>query len=274
MDTREVLARLKAAGIYRGAVTAPANTKAADDALMAFFISQRVPGPTWSRWGSARRVIAAAQLICRIDGINVGEIDGLAGPQTRYAFDVYASRKVTGAIPSPEETWRDAPALAAPKPPAVATTWPKQSGVTAFYGSVGTNQTRLTFPYPMRLAWAKSTIVNGTSCHKKVEPAMRRIFERTLAHYGHDQIKRLGLDLFGGCLNVRKMRGGSSWSMHSWGIAIDLDPERNQLKWGKDRASFAKPIYDAFWSFVEAEGAVSLGRARNYDFMHFQFARL
>ena len=32
--------------------------------------------------------------------------------------------------------------------------------------------------------------------------------------------------------------------------------------------------YAAFWQFVEAEGAVSLGRARDYDWMHFQFATL
>ena len=85
---------------------------------------------------------------------------------------------------------------------------------------------------------------------------------------------RLGLDLFGGCFNYRPMRGGTALSMHSWGIAYDGDPERNQLRWGRDRAEFAKPAFDPFWAIVEAHGAVSLGRARNYDWMHFQFANL
>jgi len=85
-----------------------------------------------------------------------------------------------------------------------------------------------------------------------------------------EKIKELRLDLFGGCLNVRKMRGGSSWSMHSWGIAVDLDPDKNQLTWGKDRASFAKSEYDPFWKIVADEGWTSLGKAENRDWMHFE----
>ena len=70
------------------------------------------------------------------------------------------------------------------------------------------------------------------------------------------------------------MRGAKTWSMHAYGIAVDLDPERNQLKWGRDKAVFARPEYVPFWNIVESEGATSLGRARNYDWMHFQFANL
>jgi len=275
VDSSEVLARLKLRGLYDGVASAPASSKDADDAMMAFFREQHVPGGDWGKWNTARRVIAAGQLLCRIDGIEAGDIDGYMGPQTKYAFEVYDARKATGTNPVPDvETWRDKPQPEPPAPVPAAASWPKQSGVTAFYGAVGTNQTKLAFAYPMRIAWNKRQIVNSTSCHKKVEPAMKRIFARAFDHYGHEKLKALGLDLFGGCLNVRKMRGGSAWSMHSWGIALDLDPERNQLKWGKDRAEFAKPAYVPFWEIVESEGAVSLGRVRDFDWMHFQFARL
>ena len=70
------------------------------------------------------------------------------------------------------------------------------------------------------------------------------------------------------------MRGGTQYSMHSWGIAIDFDPERNQLNWGRDRARLAAADCVPFWDIWEAEGWVSLGRARNFDWMHVQAARL
>jgi hypothetical protein len=125
----------------------------------------------------------------------------------------------------------------------------------------------------MKLAWDTGTIVKKISCNQKCTKAIYSIFEKTLNVYGKD-ISKLRLDLFGGCVNVRKMRGGSSWSIHSWGAAVDMDPDNNQLKWGKDRASFAKAVYDDYWKIVEAEDATSLGRSRNFDWMHFQFADL
>lgn len=158
-----------------------------------------------------------------------------------------------------------------------ATAWPRQAEVRAFFGEPGgTDATAgmVDLAYPMRVAWDTKQTIRRFRCHRKVEGAFEQIFASTLAHYGLPEIQRLGLDLFGGCYNFRQMRGGSSWSMHSWGIAVDLDPTRNQLKWGRDRAQFAKPEYEMFWRIVEAEGGVSLGRAKNYDWMHFQFARL
>lgn len=146
--------------------------------------------------------------------------------------------------------------------------------MTAFYGPVGENQTSIVLPYPMVLAWDPNVTIKRMTCHQKCADAFQQIFEDTLAAYGLKDIKRLKLDQFGGCLNVRKMRGGDAWSIHSWGAAIDIDPDRNQLRWGKDKASLAKPEYEKFWEIVEGQGATSLGRARNYDWMHFQLARL
>jgi hypothetical protein len=152
--------------------------------------------------------------------------------------------------------------------------WPRQKDCMSFYGRPGTNQVRLNLPYQMRIAWDLDQKITSFQCHQKVAVPMRRIFQRTLEHYGYEEIKRLRLDLWGGTLNVRKMRGGSSWSMHSWGIAVDIDPDRNALRSTSKSASLARPEYKKFWEFVYDEGAISLGIERNYDWMHWQFARL
>jgi len=144
-----------------------------------------------------------------------------------------------------------------------------------FYGPVGENQTTLVLPYTLKLAWDPTATVRRLTCHKKVAQSLHSIFEKTLKAYGEKELRKLRLDLFGGCLNVRKMRGSvNSWSTHSWGAAVDLDPNHNQLRWGKDKASFAKPAYNEFWKIVESEGWVSLGKQRNYDYMHFQACTL
>lgn len=152
--------------------------------------------------------------------------------------------------------------------------WPRQSDVTSFFGNVGTRQVKCNVPFKMVLAWDTDTTLTSYSCHELVKEPMERIWNRTLEHYGYDKIVDLRLHYFGGCLNVRKMRGGSQWSMHSWGIAVDIDPDRNTLTMNAKQATMSKPAYDKFWEFVYDEGAISLGKERDYDWMHWQFSKL
>ena len=125
-------------------------------------------------------------------------------------------------------------------------------------------------PYPMRLSWDKSKIITRLRCHKLVANQLSAIFKDILDFYGLEHIQRLGIDLYGGCFNFRKMRGGSDWSRHSWGVAIDLDPERNQLKQTSKNANFAKMEYQPMIDIFYKHGFVSLGREKNYDWMHFE----
>lgn len=154
------------------------------------------------------------------------------------------------------------------------TVWPRQADVPSFFGTVGENQTSIEIPFDMWLAWDKGTRIRKITVHKRVAESAERTFHKIEKIYSATERKTIGIDLFGGSLNVRKMRGGSSYSMHSWGIAIDFDPERNQLKWGRDKARLAKPDAVPFWVAWESEGWLSLGRARNMDWMHIQAARL
>lgn len=151
---------------------------------------------------------------------------------------------------------------------------PDQSELFEYYGEPGLHQVSLELPYSMVLSWDQWKVVKRFSCHEKIHDALKRVFARTLDQYGLNRIRELQLDQFGGCLNVRKKRGGKNWSLHAWGAAVDLDPNRNSLKWDHTKAAFARDEYKPFWEIVEAEGFTSLGRERDFDWMHFQAARV
>jgi hypothetical protein len=129
---------------------------------------------------------------------------------------------------------------------------------------------KIELPYPMKLAWDKTIVVNSIRCHYSVADKLKAIFKDILDTYGIEKIKKLGIDLYGGCFNFRKMRNGSEMSIHSWGIAVDLDPERNTLTETKKTARFARPEYKPMIDIFYKHGFESLGVEKNFDWMHFQ----
>lgn len=125
-------------------------------------------------------------------------------------------------------------------------------------------------PYPMRLAWDTDRTVTRMRCHKLLKDKFLAVFNDILDEYGIEIIKELGIDLFGGCFNFRKMRGGNDWSKHSFGIAIDLDPERNGLRTKWKDANFSKPEYKPMFEIFYKHGFQSLGMERDFDSMHLE----
>lgn len=222
-----------------------------------------------THWDINRKLIGYIQHLCALNEIDAGPVDGYWGTQTLYGFEQLKIKLSSGSAPLP---WRDDEGMGSTE---VQGRWPVQvqEELLKYYGPVGMNQTLVTSPYPLKIAWKTDKAITKFSCHEKVADSIVRVLTRVVDHYG-DDISNLGLDLFGGCLNVRKMRGGTKWSTHAWGIAIDWDPARNQLRWNCSRANFCSPIYDKWWDLWEEEGAVSLGRIRDYDHMHVQFARV
>ena len=170
----------------------------------------------------------------------------------------------------------------APERPAsasiAASAYPREADMVAFYGPrAGPDCTAglVTLPMPFVIAWDRSEKVTSFRCHKKLAAPITEIFRQAFNHYGEGAMRDLGLNIFGGCYNPRKKRGSETvWSIHSWGAAVDLDPDNNTMRMDHTEASFARPEYLPFWAIVEANGGVSLGRERNFDWQHFQFARL
>ena len=143
----------------------------------------------------------------------------------------------------------------------------------AKYGQPGdpTKLTTITLPYPMRIAWDLTKTVTKIQCHKLIAPNLLNVFNDLLKQYGLAKLQELGIDLFGGCVNVRLQRGSKTkWSRHSWGVAVDLDPVRNKLKETSKTARFAKPEYKPMIAIFYKHGFIGLGPEKNYDWMHFE----
>lgn len=225
-------------------------------------------------------------------GFAVGAINGDIGPVTTAAIGAFQKSRgleVTGTATAttvqhlrmPSSTVLPEKLVGVPDrdlpdnvPDIHRNIWPRQKDVPDFFGAVGTSQTTIDLPYAMTIAWDTSIKVRKMTLHSKVAASALRVLNQVAEIYTEAERKSLGLDLFGGSLNVRRMRGGSSYSMHSWGIAIDFDPARNGLNTKAPAARLSHPDAIPFWEAWEAEGWLSLGRARNFDWMHVQAARL
>jgi hypothetical protein len=127
--------------------------------------------------------------------------------------------------------------------------------------------TRLTFPYPM---YFNGELVKTTQCHVLVKDDLDAIFKEILDKFGLEQIKKLKLDQFGGLYFPRLKRRGSTPSIHSWGIAIDIYPAENDLNTPTGKALFSKPEYKEFIDIWYRHNFKSFGKEKGHDWMHFQ----
>lgn len=142
--------------------------------------------------------------------------------------------------------------------------WPSsdQASLTKFYGEAG-DESNLT---PLDVSGLglkyEGRAVRVTRCHKKVAESLKRIFT-AISKGPHKAV----LEKYAGCFNNRNMRGGTAKSTHSWGIAVDLEPDNNgnHISW-PTRATMPLEVMEEF----AKEGWLSAGAFWGRDAMHFQ----
>lgn len=116
-------------------------------------------------------------------------------------------------------------------------------------------------PFPIVLSWDRSRRVERITCHKLLQPALEEVVRAILKAGLQSKITS-----FGGCFSFRPQRSGTKLSTHSWGIAIDLNPESNAQGTTGDMDPGIVAIFTR-GGFVW--GGDWQGSAR--DPMHFQF---
>jgi hypothetical protein len=116
-------------------------------------------------------------------------------------------------------------------------------------------------PFPIPLSWDRSKVVSKLYCHERLIDVFPRVFASIEQEGLRDEIRT-----FGGCFNFRSKRTSGKLSTHSWGIAIDLNPETNPQ--GKP-GNMHPGVVAIFRQFGFTWGGEWPGKSK--DPMHFQY---
>lgn len=126
----------------------------------------------------------------------------------------------------------------------------------------------------LTLSWKDQYNINRFMVHKMLVPHVEAIYSKLLA-LDPAFIRASGVDIFGGCYNLRAVRGTEArklppFSTHSWGAAIDIDPARNGLYTKTAKANLAKIEYIEVHKIFKQHGFMNIGNVLNRDWMHFE----
>lgn len=143
---------------------------------------------------------------------------------------------------------------------------PDQRSLKKFYGEPGdeSNLVMIEFPYPM---YYGGKHVSRTRVHKKCADSLIRVLNNIKDLFPHHPQVQDEANDYGGIFNFRNKRGGTSYSLHAWGAAIDLDADDNTFRdsW-PIKADMPLEIMECF----AREGWKSAGAFWGYDAMHFE----
>ncbi len=159
----------------------------------------------------------------------------------------------TKSIAATQRYLRKLMALAPPRPK------PNTRDLILFYGDPGDESNLVNLPVSGMKYDGRT--VKTIRCHKLCAESLSSVFEE-LADAAPWILER-----YDGCFNFRRMRGGSNWSLHAWGAAIDFDAANNgnHVHW-PSRATMPFEVMEIF----ARHGWLSAGAFWNRDAMHFQ----
>ncbi len=124
-------------------------------------------------------------------------------------------------------------------------------------------------PYPLFYSGDPREPMEHLEVHVKAKDAFDTAFKDVLATLGHDYIVAHRLNVTGGLFCYRLERGGSRLSVHSWAIAIDIDPQHNPFP----HPYSGPPMVDLkFAQILQKHGFCWRGASGDIDPMHFQLA--
>jgi len=158
------------------------------------------------------------------------------------------------------------------------TEWPLQRDCDSFYGNPrgadGGASDRwegislVSVPCPWTLRY-EGQPVRGIRVHRKCAASLTRVLDAIWQRLGRSQAEmdRVGMSIYGGSYNFRRMRGLGALSMHAYGCALDFDPAHNAL--GDPKPAMDRRVIAEF----EREGWEWGGHWSRPDGMHFQAAR-
>ena len=120
---------------------------------------------------------------------------------------------------------------------------------------------RATLPFPIPLAWNTAQSATSIRCHKLIVPLLEEVFRQIDARGLKGAVRT-----YGGGYVFRAKRNGVKPSTHSWGIAIDLNPNTNAMGSAGD---MDPRLVDLFEGYGFTWGGRWSGG--NKDPMHFQY---
>jgi hypothetical protein len=122
--------------------------------------------------------------------------------------------------------------------------------------------------YPTDIKLAIPSLGNSIYCNRELIPTLEKFYRELMKRQLHTEIHSQDQ-----CFCVRLIRGSETeLSVHSFGMAIDLNPEDNPLGMTRDqcKAKGLKPFTPAFIQCAIDCGLVAGAKFSRADLMHFE----